>query len=189
MYVVWKKRELRGNRTCEMCGARWHAGRFALIPLLVESRRIGGKPHQAHVARLASVRNCCLRSEPVLRAWWDRVDASLEALRRADALSQATAHEIRHKLSEGLARAKAEAGTGDKQRQAGTGAGTRAPGHLAHPLRVLGLAWPCQTNEVKSAFRARAKQTHPDTGGRTEDFRAVYEAYSRLREALAGPLR
>jgi curved DNA-binding protein CbpA len=57
---------------------------------------------------------------------------------------------------------------------------------LVHALRVLGLPWPCRIEDVKSAFRSRAKQTHPDLGGRTEDFRAASDAYQQVLEALVG---
>jgi hypothetical protein len=48
-------------------------------------------------------------------------------------------------------------------------------------LRVLGLALPCTGQEVKQAFRARAKVMHPDSGGSSEAFQTLYQAY---KEAL-----
>ena len=54
---------------------------------------------------------------------------------------------------------------------------------------VLGLHWPCRLDEVKAAYRTQAKQTHPDLGGRAEDFRRVSEAYQALVAAPSGPLR
>jgi len=38
---------------------------------------------------------------------------------------------------------------------------------------------------VKTAFRARAMETHPDHGGSSEAFRAVYDAFTRLKEYLS----
>jgi hypothetical protein len=49
-------------------------------------------------------------------------------------------------------------------------------------LRVLGLALPCTAPEVKHAFRARAKVLHPDSGGSSEAFQTLYQAY---QDALA----
>jgi hypothetical protein len=49
-------------------------------------------------------------------------------------------------------------------------------------LRVLGLTLPCTGHDVKQAFRAKAKVTHPDIGGSNEAFQAIYMAY---QEALA----
>ena len=177
MYVVWKRRELRGVQACEHCGC---ARSFVLIPLLVASRRVGGKPRQVHVARLPSIRSCCLNSKAVLNAWWGQVDQVLKRLGAAEA------GDIRRKLSEGITRAGARAGSGRRRREAPP-PNPGFPRHLARPLQVLGLHWPCRSDEVKAAFRARAKQTHPDAGGRAEDFRAVYEAYSYLLKNVAGP--
>jgi UDP-2,3-diacylglucosamine pyrophosphatase LpxH len=62
MYVVWKNRTLSGRQRCEICGSGG-PGRFALVPHVVASSRAGGSPRQVHVARLPSVRSCCLKSE------------------------------------------------------------------------------------------------------------------------------
>jgi curved DNA-binding protein CbpA len=40
-------------------------------------------------------------------------------------------------------------------------------------------------DEVKAAFRARAKQTHPDRGGTAAAFRTVREAYELLLNSLS----
>ncbi len=188
MYVVWKHRPLSSRQRCEICGQAGH-GRFALVPHVVASYRAGGSPRQVHVARLPSVRICCLRSERALRAWWVKVDEALDALRRAKAVSDAQARDVRRKLQDRLSSGTNSAnGRGQSRRQPGHAAGAGCPGHLAHPLRLLRLAWPCQPEEAKAAFRARAKETHPDVGGRAEDFRAVAEAYEAVSRSL-GPLR
>lgn len=59
---------------------------------------------------------------------------------------------------------------------------------LTHALGLLRLCWPCTQGEAKAAFRTRAKETHPDVGGRAEEFRAVAEAYALVSSSLAGPL-
>lgn len=48
-------------------------------------------------------------------------------------------------------------------------------------LTILGLAaMPADIDGLRSAFRAQAKRTHPDTGGDPMAFKAVYAAYERL---------
>ena len=69
MYVVWKKRPLKPG-FCPLCLGESKGPRWSWIPLVVESRRVGGKPRQMHVARLPSIRSCCLESEEARGAWW-----------------------------------------------------------------------------------------------------------------------
>lgn len=45
---------------------------------------------------------------------------------------------------------------------------------------VLGLNWPVTKEGVKSAYKAKAKETHPDAGGSSKEFNAVQEAYELL---------
>lgn len=48
------------------------------------------------------------------------------------------------------------------------------------PWAVLGLEPGAGPDDVKRAYRKRAMQTHPDHGGRQEDFEKVQAAYERL---------
>lgn len=187
MYVVWKHRPLSAHQRCEVCG-QGGPGRSALVPHLVASRREGGAPRQVHVARLPSVRSCCLKSERARKAWWARVDEALDGLRRARAVTDGQAADVRRKLQERVSGAHAAGGRTQGPRGRAPGAGPGCPRHLAHPLHVLRLAWPCRPEEAKAAFSARAKETHPDVGGRAEDFRAVAEAYDAVSRSL-GRLR
>ena len=58
------------------------------------------------------------------------------------------------------------------------------PGPCPTPLADLGLSAPCTIDEIKSAYRLKAFNAHPDRGGTTTEFRAVEAAYRRLiREA------
>jgi hypothetical protein len=60
------------------------------------------------------------------------------------------------------------------------------PAHGPDPFVVLKLQSPCTVSDIKNAYRARAKQVHPDRGGTPADFQAVEVAYRRLlREAQA----
>lgn len=51
-------------------------------------------------------------------------------------------------------------------------------------LPDLGLRWPCQQQDVVSAFRALALRHHPDMGGRAVDFIRVKRAYDALKELV-----
>ena len=58
------------------------------------------------------------------------------------------------------------------------------PGPCPTPLADLGLHTPCTIDEIKTAYRLKAFNVHPDRGGSTGEFRAVEAAYRRLlREA------
>lgn len=53
------------------------------------------------------------------------------------------------------------------------------------PYAVLGLDEDASGDLVRRAFRARAQATHPDHGGRREDFEAVVAAFRALAPRLA----
>ena len=42
---------------------------------------------------------------------------------------------------------------------------------------ILGIPPNSTEQEIKSAFRKKALQVHPDVGGSTEDFKRIYSAY------------
>jgi hypothetical protein len=44
-------------------------------------------------------------------------------------------------------------------------------------LDVLGLAWPATTEQIKAAYREKAKLLHPDAGGDQERFVELQRAY------------
>ena len=46
----------------------------------------------------------------------------------------------------------------------------------------LGLRETATVDEVKSAYRARVKQVHPDHGGDEEEFKRVREAYTLAKQ-------
>jgi hypothetical protein len=171
VYVVWKKRVLGATRPCEFCGDHG-CTRTALIPHLVESRRVDGKVKQIHIARLPSIRSCCLRSEKAREKWWNEVDPILARY--------AVPEHVFMKLFDAVPPVFDDDDAWIPPPRSFTPSAAAA---------VLGLGWPCNANELKAAFRRKAKETHPDVGGRAEDFRAVAEAYEFLRDVLPGPLR
>jgi hypothetical protein len=54
---------------------------------------------------------------------------------------------------------------------------------------ILGLpdGHPLSSVQIKSAWREAAVRTHPDRGGRPEDFVLACEAYKRLESELLSP--
>jgi hypothetical protein len=55
-------------------------------------------------------------------------------------------------------------------------------------LVALGLTWPCTGQEVKHAFRMKAKVVHPDTGGSSEAFQTLHRAYKEALALVSRPL-
>lgn len=53
------------------------------------------------------------------------------------------------------------------------------------PYKELGVGRKASPDEIKAAYRRRAKQAHPDTGGSREEFAAVRQSYM----VLADPAR
>jgi DnaJ-class molecular chaperone len=50
------------------------------------------------------------------------------------------------------------------------------------PYALLGVARDASPDDLKRAFRTRARELHPDTGGDAEAFRKLVEAYDLLRD-------
>lgn len=53
----------------------------------------------------------------------------------------------------------------------------------ATPYEVLGVSSTATQEEVRRAYRRRARETHPDLGGSAEAFRAVQDAWARIGSA------
>ena len=51
-------------------------------------------------------------------------------------------------------------------------------------LKILGLTFPFTLQDLKRAYRKRALETHPDSGGTAEAFRSVHTAYQTLSLSL-----
>lgn len=45
---------------------------------------------------------------------------------------------------------------------------------------ILGVSRTASTQEIHDAYRRKAKEVHPDRGGRNEDFCQLKEAYTAL---------
>ncbi len=47
-------------------------------------------------------------------------------------------------------------------------------------LDLLGLTWPCDSEELKATYRRRSKEVHPDVGGSPDEFRRLQVAYEHV---------
>ncbi len=52
---------------------------------------------------------------------------------------------------------------------------------MASPYEVLGVEPDADDEAVRTAYRRRAKETHPDQGGSAEEFQRVQTAYARIQ--------
>jgi len=51
----------------------------------------------------------------------------------------------------------------------------------------LGLTQGASLDDVKSAYRERVKEVHPDHGGNEDEFKRVREAYTTAKQHASGP--
>jgi DnaJ-domain-containing protein 1 len=75
-----------------------------------------------------------------------------------------------------------ETPTGAGREDSGTTGSATAPGDA---FAVLGLSADASLEEVRSAYRERVKEVHPDQGGDERSFRRVREAYADARRRAA----
>ncbi len=47
-------------------------------------------------------------------------------------------------------------------------------------LDLLGLTWPCDSEELKAKYRLRSREVHPDVGGSPEEFQRLHAAYEHI---------
>lgn len=71
----------------------------------------------------------------------------------------------------------------------GSVGGARASAPRASVWSILGIARDADEATLKSAFRRRALDTHPDRGGSAEAFREVHAAYLEAKKRIARPRR
>jgi len=81
-------------------------------------------------------------------------------------------------------------GAGDASRSVGEGGRVRDGVAAADPRtrearEILGVEPDADAEAVRRAYRARAKETHPDNGGDPEAFKRVRWAYEHLTERAA----
>ena len=71
-------------------------------------------------------------------------------------------------------------GAGDEYGPTGYGVAGRDPAAAA--FAELGVSAGATVEEVKSAYRRRVKETHPDQGGDEDEFKRVREAYTTAKK-------
>ena len=67
--------------------------------------------------------------------------------------------------------------------------GARATPENPSIWHTLGLSGDATIPEIKSAYKKRALQAHPDRGGTASDFRALHSAYETALKRRARPVR
>lgn len=199
MFILWKKRPIpespaRQGYVCTHEGP----GRTLLTPVLVRSVRKNGRPSREHLWRPApSIRSCCLRDPAVRWSWWEEVARTFHAFvedpqvdrdlrKQVLAFEDELVRQLREVVSLPRGRRPGGQSSGFRWRPRnvrGEVGPTRV--YVVDPtaaLQILGLTWPCTPEEVRRAFRTRAKDAHPDRGGTHEAFIALQQAYD---DALA----
>ncbi len=87
----------------------------------------------------------------------------------------------------GPAGGRRSAGAGSRARGRGPTGGAAMNANSGMPpgdaRRTLGVEAGASQSEVKSAYRDRVKETHPDSGGDEEEFKRVNRAYETLKES------
>jgi len=56
---------------------------------------------------------------------------------------------------------------------------------MEDPYKILGVKKKASKEEIKKAYRRKAKETHPDVGGSTEDFQKTQKAFKILNDERA----
>lgn len=133
-----------------------------------------------------------LIDEAATEAFWKNPPAELESLNAQFHVFARQMSEASHRLGVYLSRDAFERMTGQRFRQefgdftgrarrGARGNGYR-PGAQAvdSQLAVLGLAPGATLHDVKSAYREKVKQHHPDQGGEIQEFLRLQEAYEFL---------
>lgn len=73
-------------------------------------------------------------------------------------------------------------GASDMLKRAFSGFKTLPQGTSTDPYSILGIQELSSAAEIKSAYRQRARDTHPDHGGNEDDFKRVSVAYAELQQ-------
>lgn len=60
---------------------------------------------------------------------------------------------------------------------------------LANAYNELGLQRGASPTAIRNAYRQRAKETHPDRGGSTAEFKQLQAAYTRIQDNIESPSR
>lgn len=191
MFLRWKQREhatpiQRGRARCE----HDDASSVLWTPVLLHSKRVDGVSRHFQIARLTSIRECCIADGHARGVWWALVSEDLQQLEQRGILGGpdqdprfktivAALHDKvgfeRHRPARS-ARARWAPRKGTRT--------TESP-EVVDPFEVLGVSVRCTEDELKKAWRRAATAHHPDRGGDAESFRRMKDAYEACRTLRA----
>jgi hypothetical protein len=157
---------------------------------LLHSRRADGVSRHVQVARLPSIRGCCIADRRARGSWWAAVLAELQELERRGILGNPDGDPrfktIVAALHERVDYAPPSAARFSKARWVAKKAATvERPVTVSEVFALLGVSPSCSAEELKRAWRKAAVAHHPDRGGASESFRRITEAYEMCRRLRA----
>jgi hypothetical protein len=154
--------------------------------VLLHSKRIDGVSKHVQVARLTSIRECCIDDPRARAAWWEAILHDLADLEKRGVLGFPEADPRFQKITSALRQKVpyAQPSTGGRTR-ASWAKKPKLPAE-AQPTKldcfaILGLSKDCSQEELKKAWRKAAADHHPDRGGDPSAFRRIKEAYELCR--------
>jgi hypothetical protein len=144
------------------------------------------------VARLTSIRGCCIPDPSARAAWWRVIFRDLDELRARGALGESDRDPRATRVLEELARivpferprARVLATHARWAPKPVRPATTRDLVDRSNCFELLGLTRRCSPEDLKRAWRAAAARHHPDRGGSDGAFHRAKTAYDLCRELL-----
>lgn len=194
VFVRWKKRVhataiQRGRARCA------HGEKISVMwtPVLLHSERRDGVSRHLQLARLTSIRACCIRDPAARAAWWNVIFQDLDAAQARGVFGAADEDPRVRRILVELANVVAFERTRGRARPTHARWAPRARLARNEPeavnetncFAVLGVNARCNGDELKRAWRRAAAAHHPDRGGDDEAFRrakAAYDLCRRLRD-------
>ena len=191
MHIRWKKRTLQTNRQngLPLCPHDRVKRPKTLTPVLTlyEDRRYRSVWRPGR-----SIRQCCLDRDNGLAfaAWWAEVDhrfKDLESMGIEDE-SELLVREIleEQETIEGLLENVVPYPTAQERREHQRFLRDhRQPRPKPICIKLLGLAWPCTLDDVKTVWKKLALEHHPDRGGDPQAFMRYKKAYDKALVLVA----
>ncbi|MFI5297133.1 MAG: J domain-containing protein [Polyangiales bacterium] len=194
MFVRWKTREhataiQRGRARCDHLSA----STVLWTPLLLHSERRDGVSRHVQLARLTSIRGCCIRDPDACHAWWEAIARDLADLEMRGLVGDPRRDPRCQQLFVALAsvvlfdpthrNGRLPRAWWIKRSPHGTDVRAAEPTD-ATCFAFLGLTPACTADELKRAWRRIAVEHHPDRGGDADAFRRAKVAYDLCRQEM-----
>lgn len=189
MYVRWYRQQLRSNRQTEeiLCPHDHIKQPWVTSPAVVHRE---GQKTRTLWRPGPAIRECCISRGKglAIAAWWWEVEQRFRDLRIVGVPNHEDADVLLWQLDvieEELEKTVPKPSKGDLQRYVwyredlGLVRKQEIPG-----LRELGLVWPCTREDVDKRMRELARTSHPDRGGKAEDFAVYSVAYQAAKDAF-----